>query len=197
MLQATHPLICLRRCYKFLVAFLALLAFTVFFRLGELFTLKMQHVNIISRNFCVISLLRTKPNRGPESVLIRDELVISILTTLKAKLGPSDLFFQGSYRQTTALFRRFAASLGLNPARFTGHGFRRGGATYVFTTTQSYDRVQAAGRWACAKTARSYIDEALSEANDLQMSPAAAILVRRGCDALVKLVSRACKDFEV
>ena len=178
------------------VAFLALLAFAGLFRLGDLFTLRMQHVNVVSSNFCVISLLKTKAARGPESVVIRDELVISILAGLKKVLRPSDLFFEGNFRKTTALFRQFATSLGLDPARFTGHGFRRGGATWVFTSTQSYDRVQAAGRWACAKTARPYIDEALSEVNDLQLSPAAASMVAKEGAALVSLIGRAVRSLD-
>ena len=192
MVQSMAAYFCLRGHPR--VAFLALLAFAGLFRLGELFTLKLRHVNVVSNIFCVVSLLTTKAGRGPESVVIRDELVISVLVALKKHLQPSDLFFKGNYRKTTALLRQFAASLGLDPTRFTGHGFRRGGATWVFTSTQSYDRVQATGRWACAKTARSYIDEALSEVNDLQLSPAASAMVSSGCEALVKLIARACNN---
>ena len=63
--------------------------------------------------------------------------------------------------------------------RFTGHGFRRGGATHAFRSSGSLDRVQMLGRWACARTCKSYIDEALSERADLALSATGKEFVAR------------------
>ena len=49
MVQAMAAYFCLHGQPR--VAFLALLAFAGLFRLGELFTLKLQHVNVVSKNF--------------------------------------------------------------------------------------------------------------------------------------------------
>ena len=54
--------------------------------------------------------------------------------------------------------------LGLKHPHLTSHGIRRGGATWFFGKTQSYDLTQEHGRWASIKSAKAYINAATAEA---------------------------------
>ena len=152
------------------LALLCLLAFTGLFRLGELFNLRLKMIDIVNDSFTIITLLSSKTT-GPIAIAIKDVTIISILKARVAKGRPEDLLYSGSYRTVSIFLRRVAFLLQVDGERFTGHGFRRGGATHLFRLTGNYDRVQAAGRWACAKTCRSYIDEALADRSLLALTP--------------------------
>eukprot|EP00438_Fugacium_kawagutii_P014120 Skav213966 [mRNA] locus=scaffold2200:139314:141944:+ [translate_table: standard] len=57
------------------------------------------------------------------------------------------------------LFSSCLSQLGFNPDDYAPYCLRRGGATWYFQSTLSYDATIARGRWACVRTARQYIDE--------------------------------------
>ena len=144
-------------------AVMVLVAFSGLFRLGELFFLKIRFVEVVSADFCIISLKHTKARRGTEAVILRDRTVIRLLVKLMRGRNPENLLFNVSYRTLGIWLRKYAAWIQVPGDRFTGHGFRRGGATYFFKKCGSYDRVQHLGRWADARVARSYIDAAVAD----------------------------------
>ena len=164
-------------------AALVLLAFCGLFRLGELISLRMHMIDVVSKSFCLVTLPDSKARTGPVSVIIRDETLIKVLSRLVASSPPEQRFFPGTYRDISLWLRKFAFFLKMPGDRFTGHGFRRGGAAHAFRTTGSLDRVQVLGRWACARTCKSYIDEALSERADLALPVASREFLNRAIAA--------------
>ena len=151
--------------------FLFLLAFVGLFRLGELIGLKLRHIDVVSNCFCLVTLQSTKTNASAVTVIVRDATLIRILAARLSKGKPSDRLCNGNYRDISLWLRKFAYLLSVPGDRFIGHGFRRGGATHMFRTTGSLDRTQMLGRWACAKTCRQYIDDALAERSMLELPP--------------------------
>ena len=147
---------------SFELATLCLLAYVGLFRLGELFGLRLGQIDVVNDQFCLITLYSSKTT-GPVAISIRDVTIINVLKKRLAVGRPEHLLYAGSYRTVSLFLRKIAFLLGVPGDRFTGHGFRRGGATHLFRLTSSYDQVQSVGRWACAKTCRSYVDEALSD----------------------------------
>ena len=114
-------------------------------------------------------------------MVIRDESVIRLLQWLIKGRGPEELIFNKcSYRVLGNWLRKFATWLEVPGDRFTGHGFRRGGATHFFKIYRNYDRVQQLGRWADARVARSYIDSALADKLLLVLSPKGAQVLKDG-----------------
>ena len=105
------------------------MAFSGLFRLGALFKFKVKFVEIVSKHFCIVSLLHTKARRGTESVVIRDQTVIQLLAWIIKGRGPDEFIFKCSYRTLGTWLRKFVAWIDVPDDRFTGHGFRRGGAT--------------------------------------------------------------------
>ena len=144
------------------LATLCLLAFVGLFRLGELFNLRLKQMDIVNDNFCVVTLFVSKTT-GPVAISIKDATLIRVLRKRIAEGGRDDLLYSGTYRAVGIFLRRIAFLLGVPGDRFTGHGFRRGGATHLFRLTSSYDQVQSTGRWACSRTCRSYVDEGLAD----------------------------------
>ena len=57
-----------------------------------------------------------------------------------------------------------ADEIGLKHPNLTSHGIRRGGATWYFSKTRSYDLTQEHGRWSSMKAAKAYINAATAEA---------------------------------
>ena len=53
----------------------------------------------------------------------------------------------------------------------------------MYRSTQSLDQVQTLGRWACAKTCKAYIDEALVERSMIELSPKGKEFLERAVSA--------------
>jgi integrase len=193
MLQAMATLLWLEKKPHYAV--LVLTAFSGLFRLGELFKLKVKFVEIAAPNFCIVSLTHTKAKRGTECVVIRDETVIRLLQWCIKGRGPEELIFKKcSYRVLGNWLRKFAAWLEVAGDRFTGHGFRRGGATHFFKLYRAYDRVQQLGRWADARVARSYIDSAIADRLLLVLSTKGAQVLQDGIAGFPLAMSQLLKS---
>ena len=59
--------------------------------------------------------------------------------------------------------RSMAHALDLDDLYITPHSMRRGKATELFRTTNSFDAVAQAGRWEHNRTCREYVDAAVAE----------------------------------
>ena len=177
---------------NFELATLCLLAFAGLFRLGELFNLRLRMIDVVSDNFCIITLLSSKTT-GPVAISIKDATIISILKARVAKGRPTELLYAGSYRCISIFLRRVAFLLEIDGERFTGHGFRRGGATHLFRLVGNYDRVQSAGRWGCAKTCRSYVDEALADRALLSLTEGGRRFLQQGVSKYPEIVAKLLK----
>ena len=104
--------------------------------------------------------------------------------------------FHVSYKALSIWLKEFACMLNVPADRFTGHGFRRGGATHYFEVWGAYDRVQALGRWAEAKTCMSYIDEAVAEKVMLTLGPRGRRVLRDGVEAFPDAMTRLCSELK-
>ena len=61
------------------LAIVVLLAFVGVFRLGELFVLKLHQIDVVTDNFCIITLENTKASSGPVSVIVRDQVLVKFV----------------------------------------------------------------------------------------------------------------------
>ena len=107
------------------LATLCLLAFVGLFRLGELFNLRLQQIDVVNDQFCLVTLFTSKTT-GPVAISLRDATLIRILKKRLAVGRPEHLLYTGSYRAVSVFLRKIAFLLGVLGDRFTGHGFRRG-----------------------------------------------------------------------
>ena len=149
-----------RLALGFLLAFLGLL------RIDEVLTIQCKQVHITSSNWAILSFPDSKGAKlkgDPETVIIRDRLVVGVLSKLLSKFGPDEYLVGQTYRRATLFLKNSAAHYGLVNSRVTSHCFRRGGATWHFGLFGSYDRTASHGRWASVRSARKYIDSAIAE----------------------------------
>eukprot|EP00438_Fugacium_kawagutii_P016608 Skav236394 [mRNA] locus=scaffold29:273428:287604:+ [translate_table: standard] len=77
------------------------------------------------------------------------------------------------------LFTSYMGVLGFQPDDYAPYCLRRGGATWYFQSTLSYDATIARGRWACVKTARQYIDEGTMQLAHVSWNRSQRRLVKR------------------
>ena len=169
------------------LAILCLVAFAGLFRLAELFKLRVRYVEFLADDYCLVSLIDTKSRKAAETVVLRDETTILLLRALTRGRGSSTKVFRCTYGQLSAFLRRFVVILGLPRKRFTGHGFRRGGATHVFKVLRSYDEVQRLGRWQDQATCKSYIDEAVADRLALSMPAVGRQVIRDGVQSFSEI----------
>ena len=99
-----------------------------------------------------------------ESVLIRDSSLAQAIATLKKGKAPTENIYEGTYRTLAQDIVDLAGEIGLKHPNLTSHGIRRGGATWFFGKSQSYDLTQEHGRWSSVKAAKAYINAATAEA---------------------------------
>ena len=105
-----------------------------------------------------------KRSEEVESVLIRDDLLAPLIAKLKKEKNGGDRLYEGTYRTLSQDIVQLGGELGLKHPHLTSHGVRRGGATWFFGETQSYDLTQEHGRWSSGKSAKAYINAATAEA---------------------------------
>ena len=79
-----------------------------------------------------------------------------------------------------AWFSRLLEDAGFGPSDYTPYALRRGGATWWFQHTLSIDSVVARGRWACPRTAKSYVDEGTMQLANVTWTRAQRRRVREG-----------------
>lgn len=96
-----------------------------------------------------------------------------------------------AFRKFAKAILELAGTFGFHDQSLTPYCVRRGGATWHFTTYQCYDSTQALGRWANAKTARLYINQATSEVGLLSLPTWGKRRVARGVATVSTLVERA------
>lgn len=149
------------------LALILLVGFAGLLRAGEMVELKWKDVTIYRPDLAVLVFAESKgaQRKGQaETVFIRDARIIQNLKQRKAMSGPDDYLYAGSYSELGSKIKALASFFGLVHANLTPHCIRRGGATWHFANHLSYDSTQRHGRWAHARTAQVYIDEAMAEA---------------------------------
>jgi hypothetical protein len=144
-----------------------LLGFAGLLRTGEILALTTNHMSVHgSGSLLVLTLPNTKSGfrKGEtEHVLIYDQAIIELTKKVISYKAPGASLLDMTFREFSGKICDLAACFGCRDPTLTPYCLSRGGATWHFTTYKSYDSTQALGRWGSAKTARQYINQAISE----------------------------------
>ena len=144
-----------------------LVGFNGLLRANEMVTLTFGQISILKKDTLIVTLEDTKGTKRSgevESVMIKDGSLVPVIEKMKKNSAAADRIYDGTYRTLSQDIVAMADELGLKHPNLTSHGIRRGGATWFFGKTQSYDLTQEQGRWSSVKAARVYINAAMAEA---------------------------------
>ena len=171
------------------------MGFVGLLRTGEILALTKEMFTIHGEgSLLVITLPETKSGhrRGEcEHVLVYDKLIIQLCGKILFTLRDGESLLAMAFRKFAKAILELAGTFGFHDQSLTPYCIRRGGATWHFTTYQCYDSTQALGRWANAKTARRYINQATSEVGLLSLPTWGKRRVARGVATVSTLVERA------
>lgn len=149
-----------------------LVAFDLFLRTGEMFTIQRQHVEFVGFT-ATVQLLQTKSSTHQihsERLLIWDRTALHALRFLCQGLSPGDYLIGLSAQRFRTLWHRAVGFFLLNDFYIQPYSLRRGGATSAFRRGSSFEQLLLRGRWTHQRTARLYLDEALQQSSQLSFS---------------------------
>ena len=149
------------------LAAILLIGFNGLLRANEMLRLTYGQISILRKDTMVITLEDTKGSKRSgqvESVLIKETSLVPAVARLKQGRAAADRIYDGTYRTLSQDIIQLADEIGLKHPNLTSHGIRRGGATWYFSKTRSYDLTQEHGRWSSMKAAKAYINAATAEA---------------------------------
>ena len=138
-----------------------LVGFFCFLRTAEMLSMQVLHVipHVAAQRLTIIIPFSKTSNGNPQVVTCDEPRVFQLALTVLRARGKQDYLWPG----TPANFRSFWMALlqvvGFSASDYTPYGIRRGGATWFFHVTASMDSTLHRGRWACARTAKMYIDQ--------------------------------------
>ncbi|CAK0803605.1 unnamed protein product, partial [Prorocentrum cordatum] len=142
-------------------------------RSGEMIQLRRKDIRMFQRRMSAIVALRnTKTGQRDgrlELVMIRSRVAVKLLVQHVQQLPPDELILNIERGEFMRLFRRAVVALGLTDERVTLYSFRRGGATRDFLEHDSLELTLLRGRWASARSARIYVQDAVAALAELQL----------------------------
>ena len=106
-----------------------------------------------------------------EYVMVRSSLAYAWLAAGKAQACDHQLVVGMPPAQFMRMFFDVRQLLQLECERLTLYSWRRGGASADFKEHGSMETTLLRGRWASARTARLYVQDAIAEASTLALSP--------------------------
>jgi hypothetical protein len=154
------------------IAALLAIGFDAFLRSGELFCMKIKHV-VFARGKAILQLPVTKGGvrRGlMECIVVDSVLAVALLKRACLKRPSSELISLSSPAVLRTTLASMLAFLHLQDARYTWYSLRRGGATAYFLQTGSMEKTLLRGRWTSSSIARLYVQDALAQSGELQLS---------------------------
>ena len=157
------------------LAFFLPVAFAALLRTGEFFLLHKGDVTFGPDNSeAILSLKDTKGvqrRAGPqeERIVLRDKLAIHCLRHLCQHKAPGDKVLNTSATKFREHWLKAVKHFKLEQYHFPPYSIRRGGATWYFRQSNSMDAVVILGRWAQARTARIYIEDAMATLSRLTL----------------------------
>ncbi|CAK0910046.1 unnamed protein product, partial [Prorocentrum cordatum] len=158
--------------------------YDAFLRTGEMTSLVWSDVQLYPlRQMAVLQLRNTKSQHqtgAREFVLVRSGVAVALLARAKAQAHKQDLCLGMEPSSFMSTFGRVRELLELQDAKLTLYSWRRGGASADFRSHGSMEQTLLRGRWASARTARWYVQDAVAEATQLNLSPTQ----RRRCGLL-------------
>ena len=152
-------------------ALLALCAFDLVLRTGEMLELRGQDIeHTLGKAGLIVRLRGTKvgQRRGQdEGVVTDDPLIRAALRLLAQGLEPGDLLLQAQAHHWRHRWNAAIRALKLQRLDIRAYSLRRGGATWLFRKSGSFDRCLDRGRWGNSRNARQYIEDAAAMAASL------------------------------
>jgi integrase len=161
------------RQHRVVMSSLFLVAFVGLFRIGELLEVIPSDLQFCNAELIIVSLRRSKGalRRGaPELVQLRDRSLCSLLRVLVRRVPLGSKIFPFCYNDVGKALKLCAGVLGIVSPCMTPHAFRRGGATHHFKRFCSYDALMLQGRWSQIASAKLYVDTAIADKNDAELS---------------------------
>lgn len=144
-------------------------AFHGLLRTGELLQLQAKHITC-KQQFIHLHLGQTKTsfrNANVDSVHFAHSQVSLLLQAWKSVARDTDYLIDASSTTFRAWFASGLSATGLVRLDFKPYSLRRGGATQLFSDTQSYSTVTQRGRWSSTKTVRVYVADSLALLQEL------------------------------
>lgn len=174
------------------LALALLLGYCGLLRTGEILGLTQTTIAIHGKNELMsLSLPESKSGhrRGEaESVLIYDDMIISLGTQVLSGLKEGENLLNMNFRDFSNRLCDLAANCGCADPTLTPYCLRRGGATWHFTKYQCYDTTQELGRWSNVKTAKQYINQAVSDVAGVKIPNWGKSRIERLCRILPPLI---------
>ena len=149
------------------VGAMCVVAFSLILRTAELLELRWDDVAF--RNDGGEAIVRLRDTKAGahqgvfESVVVRDQPTIVALKFLCSGRRAGDQLLQLDERSFRKLWHRVVKKLGMEDMAVRPCSLRRGGATWWFRATLSYDAVADCGRWSNVRTCRRYIEDAAAQ----------------------------------
>ena len=147
------------------VALLLHVGFEAMLRTGEIFGLAAPDVMFTPRG-AVLQLTATKMGgrqARAEMVQIHSGITLGLLRRQLSELDAAAPLSPRKPSQLRMALRSLLDDFGLGALRFTWYSLRRGGATADFLEHGSLEATLVRGRWACGRTARIYIEQAVAD----------------------------------
>ena len=144
-------------------------------RTGELLNLVVEDV-LVDASSGFAGVLRFRETKAgarqgvDQSVTIVDSIVRGALRYLCKDLGPGSELLQITDRKFRQVWKHVVTCLGLQDLTLRPYSMRRGGATWTWWSTLSYDAVAHRGRWASLPTCKRYIEDAASDVANLRFT---------------------------
>lgn len=161
------------------LAAIFLLGFLAFLRTGEMVDLSTAKIAVdVARGRTLAALPGTKTSRRrEETVCVTDDRVAALVSHV-INLGFTSLW-HSSARSFRDMLNEFLLFFSLDSFGFTAYSFRRGGASYAFSTGVAFDELLIRGRWQNSRTARLYLDTGRAALIQTRFTPPISRLLDR------------------
>jgi len=168
-----------------------LLGFSFFLRTAEIMSLRVMDIGIFTGGTLAVALSNTKTSgNNSESMHLVDARLCSIIERALRGRKRDDLIYTRSRQCFRDDFHSLINILMLNDMGFSPYSLRRGGATYFFVASKSFDATVHRGRWLDITTARIYISDSQAHLIRLELPELSRQLVselRNAWPALVPI----------
>ena len=155
-------------------ALCALCAYDLVLRTGEMLELRGADIEAAANKATLIVRLRnTKVGQrkgANEGVVVDDPLIRECLRLLSRDLEAGDRLIGCQEHHWRYRWNAAVRALGLSRLDVRAYSLRRGGATWLFRKSGSFDKCLDRGRWGNSRNARTYIEDAAAMAASLRLS---------------------------
>ena len=155
-----------------LAVYLCLL-FLGLFRPVEVRYLRTTHITLGPRGKVIVKVrgkTEIRLNLPSTVIEVRDSFLHTLVSALLERRQPNELLFECFTESSFGRFCERVCTYTPGLPRFTPYSFKRGGASFLFSQSGSYDRVTEIGRWRSVTSARRYIDAARAESLVLEVN---------------------------